>query len=608
MLETIDHNSDPVVQFDRITIDYDGARAVEQVELAVRPGEILGIVGESGCGKSTLVTAVLGGLRGSGRLTAGVLSVAGSDIGRLSRHQLDLLRWSEVALVPQNPAQALAPHRRVGAQFDDVLEAHGWHGDRRAHAADLFRRVGLPEPATIGQRYPHQLSGGQQQRVCIALALALHPRVIVLDEPTTGLDVTTQRQIIELLRGIRDETRAAMLYVTHDLALLATIADRIAVLYAGHLVETGPTAGVLHRPHHPYTRGLIASVQHIDPVEVSEPKLQGALRRDELPEGCPFTPRCRYAMARCASEQQALREIETLHRAACLCAPLPPIEIRSAPPRPVIAATVGEAVLHARDLTVTYLGAPRPALRSAGFSLHPGEVLAIVGESGSGKSTLARVVMGLVPPVAGSVALAGVRLAPRTEQRPREVLRALQFIFQNPDDSLNPRQSVGEIVARPARLLASLGRREATERALEALAAVQLDPAYMYRMPTQLSGGERQRVAIARALVVEPRVLVCDEILSALDASVQAQIIGVLDRLRRESGVAILFITHDLAVVRSLADRVAVIHRGEIVEEAATAALFRPPHHPYTEALLAAAPRLHSETAIMQRAANERNL
>jgi peptide/nickel transport system ATP-binding protein len=201
-----------------------------------------------------------------------------------------------------------------------------------------------------------------------------------------------------------------------------------------------------------------------------------------------------------------------------------------------------------------------------------------------------------------------VRLAPRTEQRPREVLRALQFIFQNPDDSLNPRQSVGEIVARPARLLASLGRREATERALEALAAVQLDPAYMYRMPTQLSGGERQRVAIARALVVEPRVLVCDEILSALDASVQAQIIGVLDRLRRESGVAILFITHDLAVVRSLADRVAVIHRGEIVEEAATAALFRPPHHPYTEALLAAAPRLHSETAIMQRAANERNL
>lgn len=584
------------VRFEGVTITYGGAPAVQGVSLTARPGEILGIVGESGSGKSTLVAAVLGGLRGEGRIAAGTVAVSGRPVNRLDRRALDRLRGEGVALVPQNPTAALAPHLRVGDQFADVLHAHGSRLDPSRRAAELFRRVGLPSPETIGRRYPHQLSGGQQQRVAIALALALSPRLVVLDEPTTGLDVTTQRQIVDLLRGLRGETGAAMLYVTHDLALLGTVADRVAVLYAGRLVEVGPTGAVLGMPIHPYTRGLIASVAHIEPVAAADPPLEGSLRRAELPPGCPFTPRCPHAMPRCRDETQALRPLAPEHGTACWRAPLAP-----AAPRATDAIARGEIegrpVLSAETLTVRYHGASgRPALDAVSLGVAEGEVLAVVGESGSGKSTLAKAILGIAPVKSGRVVLDGNALAPDVRHRSRDTLRRLQLVFQNPDASLNPRQTVETLIARPARILGGLGWQEAAARAREALAAVNLDPAFLSRLPAELSGGERQRVAIARALVVRPDVMVCDEILSALDASVQAGILMLLDRLRRETGIAIVLITHDLAVVRTLADRVAVFYAGTLVEMAPTPALFGPPRHPYTDLLVRSAPRLHGDT------------
>jgi peptide/nickel transport system ATP-binding protein len=467
--------------------------------------------------------------------------------------------------------------------------------------------VGLPNPETIGRRYPHQLSGGQQQRVCIAMALACKPDLLVLDEPTTGLDVTTQEQIIELLADLRARLGMSMLYVTHDLGVLAQIADRVGVMYAGRMAEIAPTATLFAEPRHPYTRGLIASIPQIEKSDKpAGPMLRGLLKRNELPPGCPFQPRCDFAEPICATEVQRPDAVADGHVVACR-------RWRALPPPQAIAANglalnagnriAPDHILSLDGVSLGYGASKRSAI-SPGTSIHnvvqdlsfaikAGETFALVGESGSGKSTVARAVSGLLAPRAGSIQFEGQVLPALVAARSRELRRRIQYIFQNPDASLNPRTRIGAILARPLEIFFKLDRPAIEKRVARALEDVRLDVSYATRYPDQLSGGERQRVAVARALVAESKLLLCDEILSGLDVSVQANVLALLQQLRQEHHLSMLFISHDLAVVRTLADRVGVLFRGQLMEVGGVEDIFTPPFHPYTHELLMAVPSIH---------------
>ncbi|HWA48045.1 MAG TPA: ABC transporter ATP-binding protein [Dongiaceae bacterium] len=570
------------------------ARAVDDVSFSLRPGEVFGLVGESGCGKSTISLQLLGYRHVSMRVERGEVRFKGANLTAMSRAELDELRGDRIAFVPQNPTTALNPGIRVGQQLAEPLLAHGRSDSNNAAAiiAGILKLVGLPADPAFQRRYPHQLSGGQQQRVCIAMALACDPDLLVLDEPTTGLDVTTQEQIIALLSELRGRIGVAMLYVTHDLALLSQIADRIGVMYAGRMVEIAPTDEIFLRPRHPYTQGLIASIPVIAEAAARTRPLRGLLRRRELPPGCPFAPRCDHAQERCAVERQELQEIDDLRAVACWrwqqIAPFP------ADP-PVVGAAVSAArapVLSVDHVSVVYGPSGRGfrAVSDVSFEIKEGEVFALVGESGSGKSTLAKAVSGLEAPEAGGIKLRGEALAARVRDRTDLQRRLIQYIFQNPDASLNPRARIGDAISRP---LVHFFRMEGTKARAQiagALGDVRLDASYQERFPDQLSGGERQRVAIARALAAKPALLLCDEILSALDVSVQANILTLLQQLKSEHGIAMLFISHDLAVVRMLADHVCVLYGGEVMEIGTRASVFAPPFHPYTHSLLHAVP------------------
>jgi peptide/nickel transport system ATP-binding protein len=573
------------------------SRAVDDVSFTVQQGEVFGLVGESGCGKSTISLQLMGYRHLSLRVEQGDVLFKGRSLTAMSRQELDRLRGDRIAFVPQNPTTALNPGIRVGEQLAETMLAHGRTPEAQAAAtviAGILKLVGLPAEAAFQRRYPHQLSGGQQQRVCIAMALACDPDLLVLDEPTTGLDVTTQEQIVALLSELRGRIGVAMLYVTHDLALLSQIADRIGVMYAGRMVEVAPTADIFLAPRHPYTQGLIASIPTIDVDAAQRTRpLHGLLRRSELPAGCPFAPRCDHALERCAAEIQPLQAIDDRRAVACWrwrdVAPLP------AEPAAAAAAVADSGrvpVLSIDRIGVVYGTGPRafPAVSDVSFEIREGEVFALVGESGSGKSTLARAISGLAAPATGEIRLRGEFLAGAVRDRSDEQRRLIQYIFQNPDASLNPRARIGEAISRPLEHFFGLAAREARETIGAALADVRLDGSYRDRFPDQLSGGERQRVAIARALAAKPALLLCDEILSALDVSVQANILTLLQQLKTEHGIAMLFISHDLAVVRLLADHVCVLYGGEVMEIGPRDRVFAPPFHPYTHTLLHAVP------------------
>jgi peptide/nickel transport system ATP-binding protein len=575
----------------------DGHAIVDDVSLTIAPGATLGIAGESGCGKSTLLLAMMGVVRGGLRRTAGRAVFDGVSLFEADARTLERIRGARLALVPQNAGLALTPTLRIGDQIDEALLLHTEvdAGRRRSRIVELLDSVHLPMPARLGARYPHELSGGQLQRVAIAMALAAEPALLLLDEPTTGLDVTTQTGILDLLAELRERTGVAMICVSHDLGCIARLADRMIVMYAGRVIEDAPTADLLRGPAHPYARGLVASIPRLAvgaiPAAIpGRPPAPG-----EAPAGCRFAPRCPDAQAACREEpalqgRQAAGRLVACHfpAAADLVPPTPAPRDSGAEDGPPLLAIDALEVTYERPGLFRRPGASR-AVDGVSLTLRPGEILGLVGESGSGKSTILRCVAGLWPALAGRMRYgASQPLAAPAASRDRSVLRAIQLVFQNPDASLNPRQTVREILAQPLRLYFGLGRREMAARLGDLLRDVRLDDSYLDRYPAQLSGGERQRVAIARAYAAEPDIVLLDEVTSALDVSVQASILQLIRDLSVTRGTACVLVSHDLAVVQALADRIAVLYRGRLVEIGPARRLCRSPAHPYTQALIGA--------------------
>ncbi len=562
-----------------------GEPIVDDVALRVGGGEIVALVGESGSGKTTCGLAALGFARDGARIAAGSIHVGGRELLTLQERELRGVRGRHVSYVSQNPDAALNPAMRVGDHLRELLRAHG-QPRTDAVVAGALERVHLPGERAFQRRYPHQLSGGQQQRLAIALALACGPTVAVMDEPTTGLDVVTQARILDEVKRLRDESDLGVLYISHDLAAVSSIADRIVVMYAGRIVEDGPAAPLLARPRHPYTRGLLASVpDHRAPRRLRG--IAGAVAAvGERPAGCSFAPRCELATDACRAAVPPLRAVDATRSVRCIHTaevPPPPAE-----PLPARAQIDGAAMLEVRDLHVAF-GEGVVAAEHVSFAVARGECLALVGESGSGKTTIARCVAGLHAPDRGAIALDGAPLAALARGRTREQRRRLQIVFQNPFASLNPRERVVDGVARPLRELGG-SRADALRAAHEMLERVRLPRGLAASRPAELSGGELQRVAIARGLVVDPELLLCDEITSALDVSVQAAVLDLLGELRAELGLTLLFITHDLGVVAAIADRVLVLRDGCVVEQGGVDAVVTAPAEQYTRTLVAAAP------------------
>ncbi len=590
-------SSAPAIIVDRLRVNVRGTKRdiVDDVTFDIAPGEVLGLVGESGSGKTTVGLALLGHTRRGVQIGGGSVRLGDVDVIQLTEPELEHMRGKLISYVPQDPAAALNPALRIGTQLREILDAHDYGksgGERHQRVFEMMREVALPDEPSFLKRYPHELSGGQQQRVGLAIAFACRPRVIVLDEPTTGLDVTTQAHVLGTVRELAAAHGVAALYVSHDLAVVGTLANRVAVMYAGRVVELGPTFDLFSAAAHPYTQRLIAAIPHL----TGGRELIGIGGRapspGRRPSGCMFAPRCTFALERCTVALPELRPIAVGHVVRCVRAE----EVR------------GHMLARSRDgAREERLSTPEPILSltsvSAGYrkrmvvhdvtlQVAPRECLALVGESGSGKTTLARSVAGLHSYRTGEITLSGVSLADAARDRPREQRRTIQYVFQNPYGSLNPRRTIGHIIRQPLELFGKASSAENDRKVGEMLDRVSLSASYMERYPEQLSGGERQRVAIARALVCDPSVLVCDEVTSALDVSVQAAIVELLAGLQRDLGLAMLFVTHNLPLVRSIAQRVAVMSHGRIIELGDVDQVLETPQDPYTRRLLSDTPSL----------------
>jgi peptide/nickel transport system ATP-binding protein len=600
--------SEPAIELRDLEVVY-RVRGIDRpvlrgLTLTIEKGESYGLVGESGCGKTTAAFTIMRYLPRNGRVVSGSIRADGADLLRMSEAGVRRLRASTVSMVYQNPGAALNPSIRIGTQIAEVFQLVGLGRDASYdRAREMLRKVQISDPAGTMRRYPHQLSGGGQQRVVIAMALASDPTLLILDEPTTGLDATVEAEVLDLVAALRQEFGTSVLFISHNLGVIRRMCERVGVLYAGRLVEEGDAETVFTEPRHPYTVGLLRCIprgglqkdrDRLDTIPGYLPQLGAPL------PGCVFAPRCGLVKEVCHTDEPPLHPIGGGHFSRChfheRAAELPRATQQS--PVSTARATVDGPVVELGNASKTFSheGNQVRALVDVDLAIGAGETLGLVGESGSGKTTLARVLLGLTAPDPEStVELAGEPLAPRIVKRSNEQVRALQTVFQNPDSALNRRSSVRRIIGRAITKLVGVRGEKREERLREIAASVRFDERLLSVRPVQLSGGLKQRVAIGRAFAGDPRVVVCDEPTSALDVSVQAAILNLLADLQAAEGVTYLFISHDLGVVRYLSDRIAVLYLGRLMELGPAEVVFNPPHHPYTEALLSAVPTLEGE-------------
>jgi peptide/nickel transport system ATP-binding protein len=605
----------PILEIRNLDISFYGKTgeipAVMDFSMSVMPGECMGLVGESGCGKSTVALAIMRDLPGIGHIKNGTISFKGRDMGAMGADELRRLRGSQIAMVYQEPMASLNPSMRIADQLMEVPMTHEGVGrqEARQRALDMVSAVKLPDPERILAAFPHQLSGGQQQRIVIAMALLSKPALLLLDEPTTALDVTVEAGIVDLVKELARKFGTSMIFVSHNLGLIRETCDRITVMYSGEAVETGSIGGVFANMRHPYTQGLFRSIALPGTNKNTAPlvAIPGQLPLPyERPQGCNFGPRCSYFVGgRCDQADVAMCEVDATSRHSTRCLrwneidwAAPPAGRSGREPMPP-----GEIVLSVDHLQKHYQvagneifgkGERRTVKANEDISLEAraAETVAIVGESGCGKSTLAKVLLGLETATGGRVKLAGSEIQGTVvDHRDAALVSSIQMVFQNPFDTLNPSYSIGAQIMRTLEQF-NIGKTaaERRERMLQLLDLVKLPRAFEKRMPRQLSGGQKQRIGVARAFAGHPKVVIADEPMSALDVSVQAAVTELLMDIQRSSKTTMVFISHDLSIVRYLADRVVVMYLGYIVEQGTTDEIFNPPYHPYTEALLSAVP------------------
>jgi peptide/nickel transport system ATP-binding protein len=578
-------------------------RVLRGVSFSIGQGESYGLVGESGCGKTTAAFAIMRYLPRNAKVLGGSIHLNGEDMLAMSGGKVRRLQATTLSMVYQNPASALNPSIRVGPQLAEVFELLGVaKDDAETRSESMLHKVQISDPQRVMRRYPHQLSGGMQQRVVIAMALAKNPTLLVLDEPTTGLDATVEAEVLDLIAALRQEFGTSVLFISHNLAVVAKMCERVGVLYAGRLVEEGPAQEIFRDPRHPYTVGLLRCIPRggLRKDETALDTIPGFLPRlgADLP-GCVFEQRCGLAKEICREHEPELIPLGNGQASRCHFHDKAHELPRVAPARlPAAQVANGNTLLEVEHGSKTFKqdGQDVQALVDISLAVRPGEVLGLVGESGSGKTTLARLLLGLTSPDAGSaLALNGEPLAGRVQKRTQEQVRSLQIVFQNPDGALNRRHSVRRIIGRALYKLLDLHGNDKDERTSQLVESVRFDQSLLGAKPAQLSGGLKQRVAIARAFAGDPRIVLCDEPTSALDVSVQAAILNLLVELQTQKGVSYIFISHDLGVVRYIADRIAVMYLGRLQEVGDAETVFGGPHHPYTEALLSAVPTLEGE-------------
>lgn len=613
----------PVISVENLTVEYKtpygSVRALQNLNFQIQTGEIFGLVGESGSGKSTAAWVIMRYLADNGQVVGGEVLFKGIDLFTLKAAELRKYRGKKIAMVYQDPMTSLNPAMTVGRQIQEVIDLHqgGTKEQTWTQAVSMLEKVHISDPAASAQKYPHELSGGQKQRVVIAMALSCNPDLLILDEPTTGLDVTTEATILDLINELRAKFDSAILFISHNLGVIAKISDRIGVLYAGRMLETGPVQSIFLHPLHPYTEGLLNCIpkiqarsfkKRLEPIKGNFPNLL------DLPQGCIFHPRCLYRVSSCSEQIPELMPSGIGRNSACLrWKDLQDGSIgkkqrstnlqTAAQQDPAVPYRNHADVILELDSVKKYFGGisifeklagKKPefihAVDGVDMQIKAGQVYGMVGESGCGKTTLGRSIIKLHRITAGTIRYKGLDVWRLDRPKTRQFHQQAQMIFQNPDSSLNPKKTVGQILARPLELYHHLDG-GSLDRSTEALLEmVRLSSNYKNRYPLQISGGEKQRVGIARAFAAEPHLVVCDEPVSAVDVSVQASILNLILDLQKQFSVALLFISHDLSVVQHISHHVGIMYLGELVEVGDVDQVFSPPYHPYTEALLSAVP------------------
>jgi peptide/nickel transport system ATP-binding protein len=609
----------PVVRVENVGIAYEtrygDVHAVRDVSFDIHRGETLGLVGESGCGKSTIAYGLVNYLGRNGKIVTGNIYFQGQALTGKTQEELRTLRGDQISMVYQDPMTSLNPVLRVGEQMSEVLTVHRGiaEAEARERCVAMLRRVYMPDPAKVMDRFPHQISGGQQQRIVIAMAMLNNPALLIMDEPTTALDVTIEAAVLDLVADLRRDFDTAILFISHNLGAIARVSDRVGVMYAGELVELASVHDIFAKPEHPYTQGLIRCLPKLGRSKSGSAlyPIRGRVPPpDRLPAGCVFEPRCDYARETCRQQRPPLRQLHDAHLSRCLFSEEIDAAQWTPPPDLALALEVGNGdktdgdILQVKNLQTYYrhpntsplsligLGPKEyvKAVDDVSFDVPRGLTLGVVGESGCGKSTLIKAIIGLEDITGGDAQFMGFDINRKVAKRDLTLIQELQMVFQNPDATMNPSYTVGQQIERPLRRFKVVPRHEVRDEVIRLLREVKLDEHYYDRLPRQLSGGEKQRVGIARAFAGRPDLVLCDEPVSALDVSVQAAVLNLLLEIQKQQGTTMVFIAHDLSVVRFFSDYVAVMYLGQVVEIGPAESIYKPPYHPYTESLLAAVP------------------